>query len=451
MTGRVGSMICSTLSVTRRCCWLGGVGCGATRAPARPGWTARRPTTSSGSGARTPSRRAAGRSEGPEVCASARAGADDPQARRQQAPAWHPDRAGPGGASRPEAGAGADPGGGLPTLFLWVPPRAPRAGCHRRGPPVHQPRLRVGAGGRYHGVLRRAVTCRHHRPAAATDRRQAGPGAGQGVPQGGHPHRGWRRAGHDHWHPARRDPLTAAQQPGPVGPRRPLHRGVAGRGRHLLGAAVASTQGAGDLAAGPLRRRFRRVGRRHPRACRGAAGGGRSGARLDGAAPVGGQDQDLPYRRGLRLPRVPHPAAPKARRGQALRLHLPRQEGPGGGQGEATGAVPQGQRPAARHPATPAQPGAARMDQLLQARGLQGDLQLPACLCLAAGGLLAAPQASPRELEVAAAALPPGVVADRRGGHAGQPRRGRGQPLPLPGPHPSPWIEQPRPIIKGSH
>jgi len=54
--------------------------------------------------------------------------------------------------------------------------------------------------------------------------------------------------------PQRGHPLTAAGQPGPVGPRRPLHRGVAGRGRHLLGAAVASTQKAGDLAAGALRR-----------------------------------------------------------------------------------------------------------------------------------------------------------------------------------------------------
>jgi site-specific DNA recombinase len=35
--------------------------------------------------------------------------------------------------------------------------------------------------------------------------------------------------------------VTAAQQPGLVGPRRPLRRVMAGRGRHLLGKAVAST------------------------------------------------------------------------------------------------------------------------------------------------------------------------------------------------------------------
>jgi RNA-directed DNA polymerase len=88
-------------------------------------------------------------------------------------------------------------------------------------------------------------------------------------------------------------------------------QGMAGRGHDLLGQAVASTQGAGDLAADPLRGRFRRAGRWHPRACRGAARGGRRGACLDGAASVGGQDQDLPHRRGLRLSRVPHQRHPK--------------------------------------------------------------------------------------------------------------------------------------------
>ena len=84
--------------------------------------------TSSGAGRGGVPRRASGRPEGPAVSAHARTGADDPQARWQQAPAWDPDRAGPGGASRPEAGAGADLGGGLPTLLAMgsVPDAAPR-------------------------------------------------------------------------------------------------------------------------------------------------------------------------------------------------------------------------------------------------------------------------------------------------------------------------------------
>ena len=40
-----GSMICSTSSPTRRFCWWRGIGCGVTRAPARPGWTGETATT----------------------------------------------------------------------------------------------------------------------------------------------------------------------------------------------------------------------------------------------------------------------------------------------------------------------------------------------------------------------------------------------------------------------
>src|SRR4029453_4328285 len=58
--GPVGLVICSTSSVIRRSCWLGGVGGGATRGPARPAWTARPPTTSRPCGARRPSSRSCG-------------------------------------------------------------------------------------------------------------------------------------------------------------------------------------------------------------------------------------------------------------------------------------------------------------------------------------------------------------------------------------------------------
>ena len=46
-------------------------------------------------------------------------------------------------------------------------------------------------------------------------------------------------------------------------------------------------------------------------------------------------------------------------------------------------------------------------------RGVQGHLRLPSRLCLGAGRQLAAPQASPCQLEVAPTPLPPKVVADR--------------------------------------
>ena len=54
------------------------------------------------------------------------------------------------------------------------------------------------------------------------------------------------------------------------------------------------------------------------------------GARADGPAPVGGEDEGLPHRRGVRLPRLAHPAPRLARSNrQASDLHLPVEEGAG--------------------------------------------------------------------------------------------------------------------------
>ena len=56
-----GSMICSTSWPIPRSCWWRGIGCGATGAPARPGWTARRRCSiAAGHGGRGVPRRAAG-------------------------------------------------------------------------------------------------------------------------------------------------------------------------------------------------------------------------------------------------------------------------------------------------------------------------------------------------------------------------------------------------------
>ena len=52
-----------------------------------------------------------------------------------------------------------------------------------------------------------------------------------------------------------------------------------------------------------------------------------TGARSDGPAPVGREDEGLPHRRGLRLSRLAHPASAEARHHQTLRLHLPVEEG----------------------------------------------------------------------------------------------------------------------------
>jgi hypothetical protein len=89
--------------------------------------------------------------------------------------------------------------------------------------------------------------------------------------------------------------------------------------------------------------------------------------------------------------------------------------------------------PTARGPTRPDQPDPSGLDQLLQARRVQGDLRLPWRLHLASGAHLAPSQAQAGELEVAAGPLPPRVAADRRQGGIAQPGSGDGQPLPLPG------------------
>ena len=55
------------------------------------------------------------------------------------------------------------------------------------------------------------ITLRSHGAGADSRRRQARPGAGEGVPEGGHPHRGRPVEGHHHRHPARVDLVPAAQ------------------------------------------------------------------------------------------------------------------------------------------------------------------------------------------------------------------------------------------------
>jgi Group II intron, maturase-specific domain len=74
----------------------------------------------------------------------------------------------------------------------------------------------------------------------------------------------------------------------------------------------ATAQGTRDLPARPLRGRLRRDGQRHPRPRRRLAPGG--GTRGRWAFACRREDEGLPHRRGVRLPRVPHPAADPAKR-----------------------------------------------------------------------------------------------------------------------------------------
>ena len=108
--------------------------------------------------------------------------------------------------------------------------------------------------------------------------------------------------GHDHRHSARRDPLTVPGQHRPVRAGRALHAQV-GSARTGMDARQASQSWCPGLSPRPLRGRLRGDGRWHPRARRSALGRDQHGARSDRLAPIGREDEGLPHRRGVRLPR----------------------------------------------------------------------------------------------------------------------------------------------------
>ena len=90
---------------------------------------------------RRDARRAARGPQGPALHAPSREGTDDPEGERQAPPPRHPDRPGPGRASLPEAGPGANLRGGLQAVQLRLPPEAPGPRRHRRDPPSRLPLL----------------------------------------------------------------------------------------------------------------------------------------------------------------------------------------------------------------------------------------------------------------------------------------------------------------------
>ena len=91
----------------------------------------------------------------------------------------------------------------------------------------------------------------------------------------------------------------------------------------------------------PLRGRLCGHGVRQPGRCRGAARRGCSGARSDGPAPVGREDEGLPHRRGVRLLGVPHPArGSSGDRTERSGVHLPVEEVVGLGDGKGACAHP---------------------------------------------------------------------------------------------------------------
>src|SRR5215213_3359293 len=105
-----------------------------------------------------------------------------------------------------------------------------------------------------------------------------------------------------------------------------------------------------------------------PGARRDRAGGCGGGPRSDRPAPVGGEDEGVPHRRGLRLPGLPHPAEKETRHGQTCGLHLPVEEGSRLHRRSGPHAHPQIITSDPCGLAAPAQPGHPGLVQLLSAR-----------------------------------------------------------------------------------
>jgi RNA-directed DNA polymerase len=123
-----------------------------------------------------------------------------------------------------------------------------------------------------------------------------------------------------------------------------------------------------------------------------------------------------PHRRRVRLPRVPHPAAPEAGHRKAIRLHLRGQEVGGLDPPQGQGDHETRHEPRIRRPAAPAQSGAAGLDGLLPSRGGQGHFRTPAPLHVEPGHPMAAEQTSQDGVEGPPATIRAHrLVAPRRG------------------------------------
>ena len=318
----------------------------------------------------------------------ARAGADDPEGRRQAPPAGHPDRrdrvvqAALKLVLEPIFEADFQP------CSLRFPPETPGPGRDRRDPlPDQRPAPTSGC---WRGTSTACFDEIDHSALMGRVRRRIGDkrvlalvkaflkagilgedgvrrDTDTGTPQGGHP-------------------VAAAGQHRAVRPRRALRRGVGRRWATHTRAPTARRKGDGQLPPRPLRGRLRRGRPRRPShaealrdevaavlapmgcGCRKRRRGSSTSTRAStssGSASSGTASEARPNAFVYTYPSKKSLAAVKAKVRTLTR---------------------QGTQPTARRPAAPAQPGAAGLDQLLPARRVQGDLRLPARLHLAAGG-----------------------------------------------------------------
>ena len=171
---------------------------------------------------------------------------------------------------------------------------------------------------------------------------------------------------------------------------------------------------------------------------RSAAGRGRSGARTDGPAPVGGQDAGsaTSTRGSTSSASASSGAAGEAEPANERVYTYPSKKALASVMDKVRTLTRRAVASNARRPAAPAQPGAAGLVHLLPPRRVQADLQLRRPLRLLADRRLA-PQTTPRARTGApwsAATSPAGRSATAGSSCSGHERSHR-DPLPLPGHH----------------
>ena len=175
---------------------------------------------------------------------------------------------------------------------------------------------------------------------------------------------------------------------------------------------------------------------------RSAQGRGRSGASPDGPAPVGGEDEDRPTSTrastflGFRIQRQP-----EAGRAEAIRIHLPVEEGFGLVVAKVRAIPEQGNEPVARQSCCAGSTRCCEAGPTTSDTACRKHLRYLRAFSVAPGRRMVAPQTPPCQLEVAATPLPSRVVARPKDEvKLFDPASGPDHPLPLPG-HtiPSPW------------
>ena len=269
-----------------------------------------------------------------------------------------------------------------------------------------------------------------------SDRGQAGPGVGEGVPAGGDPHRRGPQPRDDHRH------TRKAGSSHRCWPTSPCPSSTSTSPRKWAGARPGM-----DACQAPPRRRRRSCGSSATRTTSWSCVAGHRadaealrdevahGARSDGPAPVGRRRRGsaTSTRGSTSSAGVSSADAGEAEPANERSTPTRRRRRSRSIIGQGPIAHPPSETSNARRPAAPVEPDAARLVQLLPARRVETDVQLPRSLRLLADRRLA-PQTTRRAEHAHPGPSPPPPLEDPRRRHRDVPTlQGRHRTLPIPG------------------